>query len=142
PIPVLPPQSARFHHGELSGARRLPVHREATLVCHVFDHCVAEIQCPTSTDYVGGAPVSPVYAGTTGTGICNLGWTGSATRACDDNGQWADTATTSCTRITCAATTIDNAALPQTESLTAATGTCVDGYTGTPQATCSASGIW
>ena len=114
----------------------------ALFTCHDSDHCTAELQCPATTDNVGGATFSPVNAGTTGTGVCNLGWTGSATRACDDNGQWATNATSPCTRISCAASTRDNSAFPQTDSLTTATGTCVDGYTGIPQATCSASGTW
>ena len=75
-------------------------------------------------------------------GVCNLGWTGSATRACENNDQWAATVASSCTRISCAATTKENAAFPQSDSMTTVTGTCVDGYTGTPQATCSSSGTW
>ena len=141
-MPAPQPQSARFHHGELLEARRVQVRCQSVLKCHISDHCIAELQCPTSTDNVGGATFLPANAGTTGTGYCILGWTGSATRACNDNGQWAATATTSCTRISCAATTKENAAFPQTESLTTATGSCVDGYTGTPQATCLASGTW
>ena len=141
-LPALPPQSAPVDLGELLEAHCVQVRWQSALKCHISDHCTAELQCPASTDNVGNAKFLPVNAGTTGTGVCNSGWTGSATRACNNNGQWADTATTSCTRITCAATTIDNAALPQTESLTTATGTCVEGYMGTPQAECSASGTW
>ena len=143
PLPLVepPPPSVPLAPGELLVARRAQV-RSRYLVHRVSDLRAAELQCPTSTDNVGGATFSPVNAGTTGTGVCNSGWSGSATRACNNNGQWAATATTSCTRIVCGATTKDNAALPQTNSLTTATGSCIAGYTGTPQATCSASGTW
>lgn len=59
-----------------------------------------EIQCPaTGSAVVGYASYPSTDAGTTGIGTCNIGYEGSATRACSVWGAWSDTATTSCTRM-------------------------------------------
>ena len=91
---------------------------------------------------VGFARYPLTNGGNTATGSCISGYTGSASRLCQTNGQWAATATVSCSRIRCPAASMGNANFPATDSMTTGNGVCTSGYSGTPTSACSDSGTW
>ena len=59
--------------------------------------CNAEITCAAVSDGVGNANFPTTNAGTSATGTCLSGYSGSATRPCSNTGEWG-AATASCTR--------------------------------------------
>ena len=95
-----------------------------------------------NTSNVGNAIYPITNAGQTASGTCNTGYGGTASRLCQSDGSWAGSATQSCTRLTCPATTMGNANFALTNSMTTGYGTCLSGYSGSPSSACSNAGTW
>ena len=80
---------------------------------------------------------------TTATGMCVAGYTGTPSRACQADGQWASTVTNPCVQMFCPSFQGNNANWPHAPAFSQSVpGECVSGYTGSPTRDCSAYGDW
>ena len=84
-----------------------------------------------------------VQAGSSASGTCLAGFSGTTARVCTLAGDWG-TPSPACQAIRCAAIGDDGAhsSWPQTQAGHSASGACLAGYGGAPTRLCSSSGIW
>ena len=122
-------------------------------MCKADGHWATEITNPcqpiyctkTSPSYVSFNADWPdsVQAGSSASGTCVAGYSGTTARACSLAGEWG-AASPACEPILCAAIGNDGAqsSWPQTQAGQGASGTCLAGYEGSPTRQCSLSGQW
>ena len=77
---------------------RVCVLNRSLFVTCSFCSFVTVLTCPVVANGPGNANYPLANAGTTATGTCVSGYSGSASLACSDTGVWSTTAITSCTR--------------------------------------------
>ena len=84
-----------------------------------------------------------IQAGSTASGTCVAGYTGTTTRSCLLSGEWA-TPSPLCAAIMCAAITNDGqqSSWPSTQAGQVAAGSCFAGFEGSPARACSITGQW
>jgi hypothetical protein len=100
-----------------------------------------QIICPALASNANASWPQSV-AGGVAIGTCLAGYTGSASRVCNNDGSWA-VATSSCVQLTCASLTEGNAFWStQVAGSSSVSGTCVAGYAGAPTRSCSITGVW
>ena len=98
-------------------------------------------KCPQLTDSTSEWPAT--LGGSTVSGTCKTGYTGSVSRACSIEGVWG-TVTGTCATVSCAAETNNNIVWSSTAAGSQAVGTCASGYGAStaPTRPCDASGVW
>jgi len=117
---------------------------------YMGENCDLAVTCPAPTNPANGKVAAPNRTyGYSAIYACNYGYalTGSATRLCDETGNWADTEPT-CTPVDCGApaapTSNGTVAAPTTTFGATATYSCSSDYfaIGATTRTCQADGTW
>jgi subtilisin-like proprotein convertase family protein len=96
--------------------------------------------CPN--EVYGNAVFLATQRGATGTGICQLPYSGTITRKCQSNGVWATSLGSYCVRNKCPAEDAGNAHWADTNAPYLAQGTCFSGFAGKPYRQCNSDGSW
>lgn len=107
----------------------------------VEDACTQK-SCPATTDSTSEWPST--LGGTTVSGACKTGFTGTVSRSCSVDGLWG-VVTGSCASVSCVAETNDNVIWQTTSAGSLAVGACETGYGATgalPTRQCQSNGVW
>jgi len=100
----------------------------------VTNTCAAATQCSATT--TNNCVLTQTNSGSTDTGTCSPGYSGSCAYSCS-NGAFSQVTNTCTAAAQCSATTTNNCVLTQTNSGNTDTGTCSLGYTGACSYSCS-----